>query len=57
MLQCAAFADIYLQKIIVSKFLCLVFSALNEKAIYAIINVAVKIINMLLPETITNVPN
>ena len=56
MLRCAAFTDIYLQKNIVSKLVCFVFSALNEKSIYAIINV-VKIANILPPETITNVLN
>ena len=40
-----------------SKFLCFDFSALNEKPIYAIINVVVKITNILPPETITNVLN
>ena len=35
--------------------MCFVFSALNEKPIYAIINVVVKITNILPPETITNV--
>ena len=34
-----------------------VFSALNEKPIYVIINVVVKITNILPPETITNVLN
>ena len=34
-----------------------VFSVLNEKSIYAIINVVVKITNLLPPETITNVLN
>ena len=57
MLRCAAFTDIYLQKLIVSKIVCSVFSALNEKPIYAIINVVVKITNILPPETITNVLN
>ena len=37
--------------------MCFVFSALNEKPIYAIINVVVKITNILPPETITNVLN
>ena len=37
--------------------MCFVFSALNEKPIYAIINVIVKITNILLPETIINVAN
>ena len=37
--------------------MCFVFSALNEKLIYAIINVVVKITNILPPETITNVLN
>ena len=45
------------KQIIVSKLLCFVFSALNEKPIYAIINVVVKITNILPPETITNVLN
>ena len=45
------------KKIIVSKLVCFVFSALNEKPIYAIINVVVKITNILPPETITNVLN
>ena len=45
------------KKIIVSKLVCFVFSALNEKPIYAIINVAVKITNILPPQTITNVLN
>ena len=34
-----------------------IFSALNEKPVYAIINVVVIITNMLLPETITNALN
>ena len=34
-----------------------VFSALNEKPIYAIINVVVIITNILPPETITNTLN
>ena len=37
--------------------MCFVFRALNEKLIYAIINVVVKITNILPPETITNVLN
>ena len=37
--------------------MCFVFSALNEKLIYAIIDVVVKITNILPPETITNVLN
>ena len=37
--------------------MCFVFSALNEKLIYAIINVVVKITNILPPETITNTLN
>ena len=37
--------------------MCFVFSALNEKPIYAIINVVVKITNILPPETITNTLN
>ena len=37
--------------------MCFVFSALNEKPIYAIINVVVKITNILPPEAITNVLN
>ena len=45
------------KKIIISKLVCFVFSASNEKPIYAIINVAVKIANILPPETITNVLN
>ena len=45
------------KKIIVSKLACFVFSALHEKLIYAIINVVVKITNILPPETITNVLN
>ena len=40
---------------IVSKLVCFAFSALNEKPIYAIINVVVKITNILPPETTTNV--
>ena len=56
MLWCAAVTDICLQKNKVSKLVCFVFSALNEKSIYAIINV-VKIENILPPETITNVLN
>ena len=56
MLWCAAVTDICLQKNIVSKLVCFVFCALNEKSIYAIINV-VKIENILPPETITNVLN
>ena len=55
MLRCAAFTDIYLQKIIVSKLVCFVVSASNEKPIYAIINVVVKITNIVLLETIINV--
>ena len=43
------------KKNIVSKRACFVFSALNEKPIYAIINVVVKITKILPPETITNV--
>ena len=45
------------KKIIVSKLACFVFSALHEKLIYAIINVVVKITNILPPETITNTLN
>ena len=45
------------KKIIISKLVCFVFRASNEKPIYAIINVAVKIANILPPETITNVLN
>ena len=45
------------KKIIISKLVCFVFSASNEKPIYAIINVVVKIANILPPETITNVLN
>ena len=37
--------------------MCFVFSALNEKPIYVIINVVAKITNILPPETITNVLN
>ena len=37
--------------------MCFVFNALNEKPIFAIINVVVKITNILPPETITNVLN
>ena len=37
--------------------MCFIFSALNEKPVYAIINVVVKITNILLPETITNALN
>ena len=37
--------------------MCFVFSALIEKPIYAIINVVVKITNILPPETITSVLN
>ena len=37
--------------------MCFVFIALNEKPIYAIVNVVVKITNILPPETITNVLN
>ena len=36
---------------------CFAFSALNEKSMYAIINVIVKITDILLPEPITNVLN
>ena len=43
------------KKIIVSKRVCFVFSALKEKPIYAIVNVVVKITDILPPETITNV--
>ena len=43
------------EKNIVSKLACFVFSALNEKPIYAIINVVVKNTKILPPETITNV--
>ena len=43
------------KEIVLSKLVCFVFSALNEKPIYAIINVVVKITNILPPETITNV--
>ena len=58
MLHFAAFTDIYLQKKKkISKLVCFVFSASNEKPVYAIINVAVKIANILPPETITNVLN
>ena len=45
------------KEIIISKLVCFVFRASNEKLIYAIINVAVKIANILPPETITNVLN
>ena len=45
------------KKIIVSKLVCFAFSALNEKPIYPIIHVAVKITNILRPKTITNVVN
>ena len=45
------------KKIIVFKLVCFVFSVLNEKSIYAIINVVVKITKLLPPETITNVLN
>ena len=45
------------KKVIVSKLVCFVFSALIEKPIYAIINVVVKITNILPPETITSVLN
>ena len=45
------------KKIIFSKLVCFIFSALNEKPVYAIINVVVKITNILLPETITNALN
>ena len=45
------------KKIIVSKLVCFAFSALNEKSMYAIINVIVKITDILLPEPITNVLN
>ena len=41
-------------KIIVSKLVCFVYSALNEKPIYATINVVVKITNIAPLETITN---
>ena len=41
-------------KIIVSKLACFVYSALNEKPIYATINVVVKITNIAPLETITN---
>ena len=37
--------------------MCFAFSALNEKSMYAIINVIVKITDILLPEPITNVLN
>ena len=37
--------------------MCFVVNALNEKPIYAIINVVVRITNMLPPEAITNVLN
>ena len=37
--------------------MCFVFTAFNEKPIYVIINVVVKISNILRPETITNVLN
>ena len=37
--------------------MCFVFIALNEKPIYAIVNVVVKIINILPPEIMTNVLN
>ena len=57
MLRCVAFTDIYLQKIIVSQLVYFVLSAQNEKPIYGIINVVVKITNILPPETITNVLN
>ena len=57
MLRCAAFPDIYLQKKYSSGRVCFVFSSLNEKSIYAITNVVVKITNILPPETITNVLN
>ena len=52
----AALIFIY-KKIIDSKLVCFVFSALNEKPIYAIMNVVVKITNILPPEAITNVLN
>ena len=45
------------KKIIVSKLVCFVFSALNEKPIYAIINVVVKITNIVPLEIIINVLN
>ena len=45
------------KKIIVCKLVCFIFSALNEKPIYVIINVVMKITNVLTPETITNVLN
>ena len=57
MLRCAAFSDIYFKKIIVSKLVSFVFSALNKKQIYAIIIVVVKITNKLPPETISNMLN
>ena len=37
--------------------MCFAFTAFNEKPIYVIINVVVKISNILRPETITNVLN
>ena len=37
--------------------MCFVFNALNEKLIFAIINVVVKITNILPPEIITNILN
>ena len=37
--------------------MCFAFSALNEKSMYAIINVIVKITDILLPEPIANVLN
>ena len=45
------------KKIMVSKLVCFVFSALNKKPIYPTTNVAVKITSILPPETITNVLN
>ena len=45
------------KKTIILKHVCFVFSALNEKPIYAIINVVVIITNILPPETITNTLN
>ena len=43
------------KKIIASNLVCFDFRALNEKLIYAIVNAVLKITNILLPETITNV--
>ena len=57
MLRCAAFTSVYLQKNYSSGRVCFVFSGLNEKPIYAITNITVKITNILPPETVTNVLN